>query len=238
MAEDGGRFLTAEKMARKAVMLGRKRAAGYIALGYVNLRGGRLEDGYRYLMKAKHLAPKDPRVRTGFALYDHQRPPVISDLSRIHPVNRALGGTRAFLESPTNRAVALAFLTGGPSWPGLCSSDGLPRPGLTPGGLSPGSGGNEIPAAPFATFASNSADPKYSHQIRRHRNDHGRRHPPKAGCPVSSSITWPPSTAWAASSRRRPRTAWRRASSRAWSTGSAKNGHGVGQAWPGGSGWG
>lgn len=113
VAEDGGRFLTAEKIARKAVMLGRKHAAGYIALGYVNLRGGRLEDGYRYLMKAKHLAPKDPRVRTGFAIYDNQRPPVISDLSRIHPVNRALGNTRAFLQSPTNRAVALAFLTGG-----------------------------------------------------------------------------------------------------------------------------
>jgi hypothetical protein len=38
---------------------------------------------------------------------------VISDLSRIHPVNRVLGSTRTFLKSPTNRAMALAFLTGG-----------------------------------------------------------------------------------------------------------------------------
>ncbi len=112
VAEDGGRFLTAEKLARKAVRLGDKCAAGYIALGYVNLRGGRLEDGYRYLMKAKHLAPKDPRVHTGFAIYDHERPPVISDLSRIHPVNRVLGNTRTYLESPVNRAFALAALTG------------------------------------------------------------------------------------------------------------------------------
>jgi tetratricopeptide (TPR) repeat protein len=113
VAEDGGRFLTAEKLARQAIRMGRNCAAGYIALGYVNLRGGRLEDGYRYLMKAKHLAPKDPRVHTGFALYDRERPPVISDLSRLHPVNRALGGTRAYLKSPTNRAFALAALTGG-----------------------------------------------------------------------------------------------------------------------------
>lgn len=113
VAEDGGKFLTAEKLARQAVKLGNKSAAGYIALGYVNLRGGRLEDGYRYLMKAKHLAPKDPRIHSGFALYDRERPPVISDLSRLHPVNRALGGARAYLDSPSNRAFALVVLTGG-----------------------------------------------------------------------------------------------------------------------------
>jgi len=113
VAEDGGRFLTAEKLARKAVRMCTKSAAGYIALGYVNLRGGRLEDGYRYLMKAKHLAPKDPRIHSGFALYDRERPPVISDLSRLHPVNKVLGGTRTYMESPTNRALALAVVTGG-----------------------------------------------------------------------------------------------------------------------------
>ncbi|MEN8007649.1 MAG: tetratricopeptide repeat protein [Candidatus Krumholzibacteriota bacterium] len=113
VAEDGGKFLTAEKLARKAVQMGKKSAAGYIALGYVNLRGGRLEDGYRYLMKAKHLAPKDPRIHSGFALYDRERPPVISDLSRLHPVNRVLGGARSYLDSPTHRAFALAVLTGG-----------------------------------------------------------------------------------------------------------------------------
>ena len=113
VAEDGGKFLTAEKLARKAVRLDRKCAAGYIALGYIYLRGGRLEDGYRYLMKAKHLAPRDPRIHAGFALYDRERPPVISDLSRRHPVNQILGGTRVYLKSPTNRAMALAVLTGG-----------------------------------------------------------------------------------------------------------------------------
>ena len=110
VAEDGGKFLTAEKLARKAVRMGENSAAGYIALGYVNLRGGRLEDGYRYLMKAKHLAPKDPRVHTGFALYDQERPPVISDLSRLHPVNKALGGARAYLDSPNHRAMAVVVL--------------------------------------------------------------------------------------------------------------------------------
>jgi tetratricopeptide (TPR) repeat protein len=109
-AEDGGRFLTAEKMAKQSVRLAPKSAAGYIALGYINLRGARLEDGYRYLMKAKHLAPRDPRLAAGFAIYDRERPPVIADLSRLHPVNRALGGIRAGLRSPAQRAMGLACL--------------------------------------------------------------------------------------------------------------------------------
>lgn len=109
-AEDGGRFLTAEKMAQQAVRLAPKSAAGYIALGYIHLRGARLDEGYRYLMKAKHLAPRDPRLAAGFALYDRERPPVIADLSRLHPVNRALGGIRAGLRSPQQRAFGLVCL--------------------------------------------------------------------------------------------------------------------------------
>ena len=113
LAEDGGKFITAEKLAKKAICVSKKSAAGYIALGYINLRGARLEEGYRYLMKAKHLAPKDPRLEQGFAIYDKERPPVISDLSRLHPVNRALGGARAYLRSPYHKAMALTVFISG-----------------------------------------------------------------------------------------------------------------------------
>ncbi|MDX2474419.1 MAG: hypothetical protein QNL91_11990 [Candidatus Krumholzibacteria bacterium] len=110
VAEDGGKFITAEKLAQKAIRISKKSAAGYIALGYINLRGARLEEGYRYLMQAKHLAPRDPRLQKGFAIYDQERPPVVSDLSRLHPVNRALGGARAFLRSPVHKAAAVAMV--------------------------------------------------------------------------------------------------------------------------------
>jgi tetratricopeptide (TPR) repeat protein len=113
VAEDGGKFLTAEKLARKAVAMDRKAASGYIALGYINLRGGRLEDGYKLLMKAKHLAPRDPRLAAGFAIYDQERPPVISDLSRLHPVNQVLGGARNYVESPTQRMMAIGMVAVG-----------------------------------------------------------------------------------------------------------------------------
>ncbi len=113
VAEDGGKFVTAEKLARKAIRISNKSAAGYIALGYINLRGARLEQGYRYLMKAKHLAPADPRLEQGFAIYDKERPPVISDLSRLHPMNRVLGGVRAYLRSPYHKAMALTVVISG-----------------------------------------------------------------------------------------------------------------------------
>ncbi len=110
VAEDGGKFMTAEKLAQKAIRISKKSAAGYIALGYINLRGARLEEGYRYLMKAKHLAPRDPRLERGFAMYDQERPPVIADLSRAHPVNQALGGARGYLRSPVHKFMALTMV--------------------------------------------------------------------------------------------------------------------------------
>ena len=113
VAEDSGKFITAEKLARNAIRLSKKSAAGYLALGYINLRGARLEEGYRYLMKAKHLAPRDPRLERGFAMYDRERPPVIADLSRLHPVNQVLGGTRSYLRSPVHKFMALSLVISG-----------------------------------------------------------------------------------------------------------------------------
>ena len=113
VAEDGGKFVTAEALAQKAIRISKKSAAGYIALGYINLRGARLEEGYRYLMKAKHLAPRDPRLERGFAMYDRERPPVIADLSRLHPMNKALTGARTYLRSPAHKVMALAMVVSG-----------------------------------------------------------------------------------------------------------------------------
>ncbi len=113
VAEEGGRFLTAEKLARQAVRLDKSSAAGYIALGYVNLLGGRIEEGFKFLMKAKHLAPRDPRLQKGFALYDRERPPVIAGLSRRHPLNRTLNEVRNIKRNPAAWALAAAVVVGG-----------------------------------------------------------------------------------------------------------------------------
>jgi len=110
VAEDGGRFITAEKLAKTAVNEGKHSPAGYLALGYINIRASRIEEGYRYLMKARHVAPKDPRLRAGMVWYEQERPPVVADLAREHLINRALGGVRTALDSPTRRAAAAVFL--------------------------------------------------------------------------------------------------------------------------------
>ena len=42
-----------------------------------------------------------------------ERPPVISDLSRLHPINRVLGGARNYVESPVHRMMGLGLVTVG-----------------------------------------------------------------------------------------------------------------------------
>jgi Flp pilus assembly protein TadD len=106
VAEDGGRFISAEKLAKMAVRFGKRSPAGYLALGYIHLRASRLEEGYRYLMKARHVAPRDPRLRAGLVWYEQERPPVIADLDREHVINRTLGGMRQALGTPARRAAA------------------------------------------------------------------------------------------------------------------------------------
>ena len=99
MADRTGRYRESAKLARRAVQIDRKSVSGYFALSYLHLKGSRLDEGYRYLMKAKRLAPGDPRLAAGLELYDRECPPVISDLSRLHPLNQFLGLARRRLRS-------------------------------------------------------------------------------------------------------------------------------------------
>jgi tetratricopeptide (TPR) repeat protein len=112
IAEGSGRFVSATKLAQQAVRLSPKSAAGYFALAYVHLLGSRLEQGYRYLMKAKQLAPDDPRVRSAMVMYKKEMP-VVSDLGATHPLNVALGGMRRFLSTPLHKVMALTVMAEG-----------------------------------------------------------------------------------------------------------------------------
>ena len=97
LAEDTGRFVSATKLARLSVRFAPRSPAGYYALAYIHLLGSKIEPGYRYLMKAKQLAPEDPRVVMGLVQFEGERPPVISDLPREHFLNKALGKSRSIL---------------------------------------------------------------------------------------------------------------------------------------------
>jgi len=120
VAEATGRFVSATKLASEAVRIAPQSPSGYYALAYIHLLGSRLEQGYRYLLKAEKLAPRDPRLESGFALFDKERPPVISDLNRDHPMNLALAGARTFMRTSMHRTLVgvlileSVYLTG--SW--------------------------------------------------------------------------------------------------------------------------
>lgn len=105
VAETTGRYVSATKMAAESVRLAPEQPGGYYALAYIHLLGSKLEQGYRYLMKAKKLAPDDPRLQAGYALYDKERPPVIADLPPVHPVNVLLGQARAFGRTARQKAM-------------------------------------------------------------------------------------------------------------------------------------
>jgi len=105
VAEATGRYVSATKMAAESVRLAPQQPSGYYALAYVHLLGSKLEQGYRYLMKAKKLAPHDPRLQAGYALYEKERPPVVADLAPEHPVNVVLGQARSFGRTARQKAM-------------------------------------------------------------------------------------------------------------------------------------
>ena len=55
------------------------------------------------------ISPWKPRP-SGCACAARERRPVIAALSRLHPVNKVLGGVRTGLRSPAQRAMGLACL--------------------------------------------------------------------------------------------------------------------------------
>jgi len=112
IAEGPGRFVSATKLAQQAVRLSPKSAAGYVALAYIHLLGSRLDQGYRYLMKAKQLAPEDPRVKSAVVRYKREMP-VVANLDAEHPVNVMLGSMRTFLSTPLHRIMAMTVVAEG-----------------------------------------------------------------------------------------------------------------------------
>ncbi|MEZ4388151.1 MAG: hypothetical protein R3D98_11345 [Candidatus Krumholzibacteriia bacterium] len=94
VAAGRGNLATALKLAERARKLAPHRGCGWFALGYVNLLGSRLEEGYRALEEGRRRDPRDPRLQFGQQALEERRPGVISDLDRDNPLNRLLGAAR------------------------------------------------------------------------------------------------------------------------------------------------
>jgi len=104
------KFITAEKLARQALQISPYEPWGIYALGRVYLLGGRRYQAFRSFYKALKMAPDDARLEAAVAGLDRRRPPVITELSREHPVNVVLGKIRSFLV--TDHSLILAAVLG------------------------------------------------------------------------------------------------------------------------------
>ena len=97
LAENKRRFVTAEKIAKEALRERPENARGHYALGRINLLGSRRRQAFQYFHRARSMATKDSQLEADLQKLEPRRLPVLSFLSRNHPLNIYLGKTRAFL---------------------------------------------------------------------------------------------------------------------------------------------
>lgn len=97
LATDQHKFVTAEKLARRAIRLAPRAMAGHEALGEVYYQASRLTEARRYFLQALALAPRDMRLRRRLAAVERACSQVIRVLPAKHPVNIVLARARAFL---------------------------------------------------------------------------------------------------------------------------------------------
>lgn len=110
LAEGQHRFVTAERLAARAIKVAPGEASGYHALGRIYLLGGRKQQAFRFLMKAFSLSPGDPRVSNELQTMGRRRPPVFRALPRDHPLNMACGRWRAFLTDGRHAALVATLI--------------------------------------------------------------------------------------------------------------------------------
>ncbi|MHB8078129.1 MAG: tetratricopeptide repeat protein [Candidatus Krumholzibacteriia bacterium] len=110
LAEGQRRYVTAERLAARAIKVAPGEASGYHALGRIYLLGGRKQQAFRFLMKAFTLSPGDPRVSNELQVMGRRRPPVFRALPRGHPLNMACGRWRAFLADGRHAALVATLI--------------------------------------------------------------------------------------------------------------------------------
>ncbi len=90
-------FRGALVLCRSAARLERQDAMIWWNLGRVALALGRRGDAYSALRRARRLAPHDSAIARDVEFLGKRRPPVLSFLTREHPVNVLLGRMRVSL---------------------------------------------------------------------------------------------------------------------------------------------
>ena len=91
MARSEGKWGEAERLCDSAVRMKRNQAQLYLNLAEVYSAAGRRDDARETLESGLKFARRDVRLYIAMSKLTQRRPPVLSFLSRRHPVNRQLG---------------------------------------------------------------------------------------------------------------------------------------------------
>jgi len=94
LARSEEKWAEAEKLCDSAVRLKRNQAQLYLNLAEVYATAGRKEDAVETLQARLKYARRDVRLNLAIDRLAQRKPPVLSFLSRRHPVNRHLGKLR------------------------------------------------------------------------------------------------------------------------------------------------
>jgi tetratricopeptide (TPR) repeat protein len=119
LAKGRRRFVSAERLARRAIQLAPHDAGGYDALGRVYHEAGRLHDARRYYQKARALAPDDGRIRLRLEALGRTGSRLVPWLPEKNPLNASTTSVEGFMRRGYHAALltgmALAFMV----WMGL-----------------------------------------------------------------------------------------------------------------------
>jgi Flp pilus assembly protein TadD len=94
LARSEGKWGEAERLCDSAVRMKRNQAQLYLNLAEVYAAAGRRDDAREALESGLKFARRDVRLNIAMSKLTQRRAPVLSFLSRRHPLNRHLGALR------------------------------------------------------------------------------------------------------------------------------------------------
>lgn len=110
MAAGRRKFVTAEKLAIRAMRASEYDPWGCYAIGRINLMGSRRFKAFQFFERTRRLAGKERKLKRVINALDKRRPPVVTQLPRDHPLNITLGRFRTWLAQGHNTEFVSAGL--------------------------------------------------------------------------------------------------------------------------------
>jgi len=110
LAEGQHKYLTAEKLARRAVCLAPRSAHGYHAIGRIYTYGGKLAQARDNLRRAQLLSPNDLRIKYDLEVLKHKQQRSLQTGRLLKIWGRGLDGFRDFIAKDRHLVLVTCML--------------------------------------------------------------------------------------------------------------------------------